>query len=95
MAATRSRRDKISLLAELLAAVPSDEIELAASYLCGVVPQEKLGLGWAGLRAASDSVEPPDAARTVPDVELAEVDAVLETSPAPRARARRRPGDAG
>ena len=78
MAATRSRRDKISLLAELLAAVPSDEIELAASYLCGVVRQEKLGLGWAGLRAASDSVEPPDAARTVPDVELAEVDAVLE-----------------
>src|SRR4051812_20340640 len=47
VAATRSRRDKIVLLAELFTRVPPDEIELAASYLGGVVRQEKLGLGWA------------------------------------------------
>jgi DNA ligase-1 len=35
--------------------VPPDEIELAASYLGGVVRQEKLGLGWAGLQAAADA----------------------------------------
>ena len=58
VAATRSRRDKIALLAELFARVPPDEIELAASYLCGVVRQEKLGLGWAGLQAA-DAVAAP------------------------------------
>ena len=40
--------------------MPSDEIELAAGYLCGVVRQEKLGLGWAGLQAASDAVAAPD-----------------------------------
>jgi ATP-dependent DNA ligase I len=40
--------------------VPPDEIELAASYLGGVVRQEKLGLGWAGLQAASDAVAAPD-----------------------------------
>jgi DNA ligase-1 len=64
VAATRSRRDKIALLAELFAAVPPDEIELAAAYLCGAVRQEKLGVGWAALQAASDAVAGPGA---IPD----------------------------
>jgi DNA ligase 1 len=41
--------------------VPPDEIELAVAYLGGVVRQEKLGLGWAGLQAAADAVAEPDA----------------------------------
>jgi DNA ligase-1 len=53
VAATRSRREKIALLAELFAGASRDEVELAAAYLCGVVPQEKLGVGWAALQAAS------------------------------------------
>jgi DNA ligase-1 len=84
VAATRSRRDKIALLAELFTRVPPDEIELAASYLGGVVRQEKLGLGWAGLQAA-DAVAAPgtglfDADAEPPEtgVELAELDATLE-----------------
>jgi DNA ligase-1 len=85
VAATRSRRDKIALLAELFARVPPDEIELAASYLGGVVRQEQLGLGWAGLQAASDAVAAPDTELFEADaeppeagVDLAEVDATLE-----------------
>jgi len=77
VAATRGRRDKIALLAELFALVPPDEIELAAGYLCGVVRQEKLGLGWAALQAASEA----GAARVEPSgtgVELTELDAALE-----------------
>ena len=77
VAATRSRRDKIALLAELFTRMPPDEIELAASYLGGVVRQEKLGLGWAGLQAAADAVADPDAPSGA-GVELAELDATLE-----------------
>ena len=89
VAATRSRRDKTALLAELLAGARPDEIELAVSYLCGVVRQEKLGLGWAALQAASDAEARPtlfgvaqetgeaDARSTGPAVDLIELDAAL------------------
>jgi DNA ligase 1 len=82
VAATRGRRDKVALLAELFAATSPEEIELAVSYLCGIVRQEKLGLGWATLQAASEAAAEPGA---LPDpdepgtaVELTEVDAILE-----------------
>jgi len=72
VAETRSRRNKVARLAALLRAVPPDEIELAAAYLCGVVPQARLGVGWAAMQAASG------AAAEAPTVELAEVDAALQ-----------------
>ena len=53
---------------------PTDEIELATAYLCGVVPQEKLGIGWAALSAADSAAELPAAPS---EVTLAEVDAAL------------------
>jgi DNA ligase 1 len=71
---TRSRRDKVALLAELLAATPPDEIELAAAYLSGAVRQDKLGLGWATIQSAL-----PGSAAESPSVELPEVNAVLDT----------------
>ncbi len=74
VATTRGRRDKIAILAELLAAAPPDEVELATSYLCGVVRQEKLGLGWAALQAASGATP----AAVGDGVELTEVDAALD-----------------
>ncbi len=66
--------------------MPPDEIELAASYLAGVVRQEKLGLGWAGLQAAADAVAEPSVRGGAPGpdapadtgVELTELDAALE-----------------
>src|SRR3954454_22777367 len=75
VAATRARRDKIALLAELFTRALPDEIELAACYLGGVVRQEKLGLGWAGLQAVAETAL-PEAVRS--GVELAELDATLE-----------------
>jgi DNA ligase-1 len=73
VAGTRGRRDKIALLAALLATVPPDEIALATGYLCGNVPQSKLGVGWASLQAAASAAPAGSAG-----LELAEVDAALE-----------------
>ncbi|MBA3497792.1 MAG: ATP-dependent DNA ligase [Gemmatimonadales bacterium] len=72
VAEARGRRDKVALLAELLVAAAPDEAELATAYLCGVVRQEKLGVGWATLSAAAAGA--PVASS---DVTLAEVDALL------------------
>jgi DNA ligase-1 len=73
VAETRSRRDKIELLAALLAATPADEIEIATSYLSGAVRQDRLGLGWATIRSAL-----PGTAAGSASVELTEVNAVLD-----------------
>ena len=77
-------------MAGLLATVPPEELELATAYLCGSVPQEKLGIGYAALRAAASGT----AAAESPQVELAEADATLDRIAAARgkgsAEARRR-----
>src|SRR5262245_3352687 len=73
LAETAGRREKIGLLAELLADAPPDEIEIAAAYVSGAVRQDRLGLGWATIQRAL-----PGVAATVPEVELSEVDAALE-----------------
>jgi len=72
VAETSGRRDKIGLLAALLATVPAPEIEIATAYLCGTVRQDKLGVGWAALQAAGSGP-----AAESPTVVLAEVDATL------------------
>ena len=66
------------MLAALLASAPADEIALATSYLCGVVPQNKLGVGWATLQAVAEATPVP-AERPVGSspVALAELDVVL------------------
>ncbi|HET6578718.1 MAG TPA: ATP-dependent DNA ligase [Gemmatimonadales bacterium] len=68
------RRDKIALLAGLLATVPAPEIELATAYLCGTVPQQKLGIGYASLQAAAAGTGVAES----PPIELAEVNAWLD-----------------
>ena len=73
MTETSSRRDKIGLLAALLATVPPPEIEIATAYLCGAVRQEKLGVGWAALQAAASGPVAPSST-----VVVAEVDATLD-----------------
>jgi DNA ligase-1 len=60
-------------LAGLLGTVPPEEVELATAYLCGAVPQVKLGIGYAALGAAASATEPA----LSPQVELTEVDARL------------------
>src|SRR5689334_11852802 len=78
VAATRGRRDKIARLATLLASAPADEIALATAYICGVVPQAKLGVGWATLQAVAEATPvPADLADPSTTVPLAELDAIL------------------
>jgi DNA ligase 1 len=73
VAETRGRRDKIALLAKLLADTPTHEIEITAAYLSGAVRQERLGLGWATIQSAL-----PGTAADSPSVEVTEVNERLD-----------------
>ncbi len=46
---TRARTQKVARLAELLRALPANEVALATSYLTGELPQGKIGLGYAAV----------------------------------------------
>jgi DNA ligase-1 len=48
--ATRSKNAKTARLASLLRALAPDEIEIGVSYLSGVLPQGRIGIGWAVVR---------------------------------------------
>jgi DNA ligase 1 len=54
--------------------VPAPDIELATAYLCGTVPQQKLGIGYASLLAAAAGTGVVES----PPIELAEVNARLD-----------------
>ncbi|MCL2542032.1 MAG: ATP-dependent DNA ligase [Nocardioidaceae bacterium] len=71
VAATRSRKDKTRLIAELLLAAHPDERALTAHYLSGRLRQRRTGLGWRSLAAL------PSPAPT-PSLEVAEVDAAFQ-----------------
>lgn len=69
--ATRSRNAKIALVAGLLRdAVADDEVELAASYLAGILPQRRVGVGYRSL------VKMP-AAAAEPSLTVTDVDAAM------------------
>src|SRR4051794_15337756 len=72
VAATRSRNEKTSLVAELLSRAEPDEVEVVATYLSGVPRQRRTGLGH---RSLTD-LPPPAAA---PSLTVADVDAALGT----------------
>ena len=59
VAATRSRKAKVVLLAELLGRVERGEVEVVVSYLGGALRQRRTGLGWRGV---SDLPDPADEA---------------------------------
>jgi DNA ligase 1 len=49
------------------------------AYLCGVIPQARLGVGWAGLQAAAMAVPTPtETAEASPPLELRQLDSALE-----------------
>ncbi|KAB2807464.1 ATP-dependent DNA ligase [Pimelobacter simplex] len=70
VAATRSRKEKVRLLADLLSAAPPEERSLVAHYLGGRLRQRRTGLGWRSLQAL-----PPPA--TDASLEVGEVDAAF------------------
>jgi len=51
--ATRARLAKVRELATYLAALPPEEIEIAAHYLSGELPQGRIGIGYASLQSAA------------------------------------------
>jgi DNA ligase-1 len=71
VSATRSRKAKVVLLAELLGRVEPAELEVVVSYLGGALRQRRTGLGWRGV---SDLPAPADE----PTLEVLEVHEAFE-----------------
>ena len=59
LAATRSRSEKVRLLAECLRALAPDERETAVAWLAGVLPGGKVSLGPAAVHAAQSAAGAP------------------------------------
>ena len=72
VARASGRLEKVALLAALLRRLEPDEIEIAGAFLSGNLRQARLGVGFAGVRAAA-----PDSAARSPTLTLAEVDAAF------------------
>src|SRR5580765_593398 len=51
-AATRARREKVALLADLLRRLVGDEVAIGAAFLAGELRQQRAQIGWAALRVA-------------------------------------------
>jgi DNA ligase-1 len=72
VASTRARSTKIAAIADLLAGVGPDEVEAVVGFLSGEARQGRIGVGWATIGRLD--VTPA----TVPTLEVAEVDRVLD-----------------
>lgn len=59
VAATRSRKAKVAALAETLARVTPEELEVVVSYLGGALLQRRTGLGWRGVSEVPDPADEP------------------------------------
>ncbi len=71
LAATRSRKEKTALIADLLARTEPAQRELVAYYVSGRLRQRRTGLGWRGLQTLPPPAESPSLA-------VDEVDAAFE-----------------
>jgi len=69
VAATRSRKEKVAALADLLARADPPSREVVTSYLAGALRQRRTGVGWRGLQAleVSPAAEPSLAVLAVDD----------------------------
>jgi DNA ligase-1 len=65
VAQTRSRLEKVGRLAELLLRLRHDEVLPVASYLAGLLPQGRIGLGPAAVRAARPETAAPESSLDV------------------------------
>ena len=70
--AAPGRLDKIDRLAAFLARTAPPDIEIAVAYLCGALPQGRIGVGFAAVRDACAAPPAP-----APGLSLADVDAAL------------------
>ena len=76
VAATRSRKEKVAALADVLAAASSDEVPIVAGLLSGEPRQGRVGIGWATV--ASAEVQGATESSLTP----ADVDGFVEAIPA-------------
>ena len=72
VASTAGRRSKVQELSLFLKTLPADEIEIAANYLSGEIPQGKIGIAYKPLRAAAATGPAAEAV-----LSLSEVDGAL------------------
>jgi ATP-dependent DNA ligase I len=70
LAQTRSRSAKVQLVAEALRSA-SEDVRIVASYLAGVIPQRRVGVGWRGLSGLPQASE-------VPSLTVAQVDSTFD-----------------
>jgi DNA ligase-1 len=80
VAETARRLEKIELLSALLRQLEGEEIETAVAFLCGSTRQERIGVGYAALRAAA--AQPAESA----SLEIRDVDRTLESLAAVQGR---------
>jgi DNA ligase-1 len=59
VAATRSRKAKVTALAETLAATEPDVLEVVTSYLGGALLQRRTGVGWRGIGSPPEPADEP------------------------------------
>lgn len=69
VAGASRRLDKIAVLATLIARTPPADVATVVSYLSGVLPQGRTGIGGAALRAAADVVPAAEPTLTVTEVD--------------------------
>ena len=67
--ATSARLSKVRELASFLRTLSADEIETAAHYLTGEIPQGKIGVGYSALEAAASKSAVDSAALSIADVD--------------------------
>src|SRR6187401_1340439 len=82
LTATRSRKEKLDLLAGLLRRLDPPEVPVAVGFLSGSAPQGKIGIGGAAIRALRRSSAPSPS----PALGLLEVNAALDRLAAIRGR---------
>ena len=70
VAATRSRKEKVALLAERLAAAAPEELPIVTAYLGGALLQRRTGIGFQGVRAAPSPAGYPSLSVTEVDAEF-------------------------
>jgi DNA ligase 1 len=67
--ASAARRVKVSELAALLKMLAPDEIDIGVPYLSGEIPQGKIGIGYAAVRAAAATPAADSATLSIADVD--------------------------
>ncbi|MEC3992353.1 ATP-dependent DNA ligase [Actinacidiphila sp. DG2A-62] len=73
VARTSARTRKTALLADFFRAAEPDDVPIAIAYLAGLLPQGRLGVGWAALRDRAAPAEQPSLTVRGVDAALTEV----------------------